>query len=63
MKYKSTQLEKITNEIQREFGSNLDDHDSSDLYEYYSTDPMTFELSHMNFDSYTIQSQLMTHEF
>lgn len=63
MKYKSTQFEKITDEIQNEFGSNLDGHDGSDLYEYYSTEPMTFELSHMNFDSYTIQSQLMTHEF
>lgn len=63
MKYKSTQPEKITDEIQSEFGSNLDSHESSDLYEYYSTNPVVFELSHMNYDSYTVQSQLMTNDF
>ena len=62
MKYKNTQLDKITNEIQNEFGSMIDHHDGSDLYEYYSSDPVISELSYMNFDSYTVQSQLITHE-
>jgi site-specific DNA-adenine methylase len=55
-------IQDINNELSNEYQSVIDDYDDSDFFEYYQSNPLMDELRLMNFDSFTIQSQLMNQE-